>query len=169
MTVAEGGQPMRILGIDPGSRFTGWGLVEQARNKPTYLASGTIRLKADAPLAERLVALARELEALLIAHAPDTCAVEQIFAARNVRSALVLGHARGVILQIVSSRGIPVLEYTPTQVKQAVTGAGRADKTQVQKMVSLLLSRRESLQEDEADALAVALTHAALSRIRLHP
>ncbi|MDH4248960.1 MAG: crossover junction endodeoxyribonuclease RuvC [Deltaproteobacteria bacterium] len=158
---------MRILGIDPGSRFTGWGLVEQVRNTPSYLASGTIRLKPDAPLAERLVVLARELEAVLETHRPETCALEQIFSARNARSALVLGHARGVILQTVATRSIPVMEYTATQVKQAVTGTGRAGKSQVQKMVSLLLSRREALQEDEADALAVALTHAAMSRIRL--
>ncbi len=101
------------------------------------------------------------MEALLAAHRPDQCAIERIFTARNARSALVLGHARGVILCALARRGVALHEYTPTQVKQAVVGAGRADKAQVQRMVRVLLGHHGALAEDESDALAVALTHAA--------
>jgi crossover junction endodeoxyribonuclease RuvC len=159
---------MRILGIDPGSRFTGWGLLHREGNRTDYLASGTLRLDARAPLPERLLRLSRGVEALLAEHRPDACALEQIFTARNARSALVLGHARGVIVCAVASHGVALHEYTPAQVKQAVVGAGRAEKWQVAQMVAVLLGLRgasgHALQEDEADALAIALTHAAASR-----
>ena len=164
---------MRILGIDPGSRFTGWGLLQREGNRTRYLASGTLRLRREDSLPERLVQLSAGIEALLAEHRPDQCALEQIFTAKNARSALVLGHARGVIVCAVARRGVPLHEYTAGQVKQAVVGAGRASKDQVQQMVDLLLGRRggndngHALQEDEADALAVALTHAAASRQHL--
>jgi crossover junction endodeoxyribonuclease RuvC len=173
---------MRILGIDPGSRFTGWGLVEREGNRTHYLASGTLRLDPAQPLAQRLVQLSTGLERLLAEHRPDVCALEQIFTAKNARSALVLGHARGVILCALAARGLATHEYTPAQVKQAVVGQGRASKHQMQQMVALLLGRRGTaggtasgsraglLQEDEADALAVALTHAAAARgLRIAP
>lgn len=153
---------MRILGIDPGSRFTGWGLLEQERNRSTYLASGTLRLGEGKALSARLVALAQGIERIMDEYRPDQCALEQIFTARNARSALVLGHARGVILCGLARTGLPLFEYSPTQVKQAVSGAGRASKDQINKMVAMLLGRKETLQEDEADALAVALTHSAM-------
>ena len=167
---------MRILGIDPGSRFTGWGLLQREGNRTRYLCSGTLRLRREDSLPERLVQLSDGIEALLAEHRPDQCALEQIFTAKNARSALVLGHARGVIVCAVARQGLPVHEYTPAQVKQAVVGVGRASKEQMQQMVALLLglrageagpepSRRgRGLQEDEADALAVALTHAAAAR-----
>lgn len=158
---------MLILGIDPGSRHTGWGLLQRDNHQYRYLASGHLNLKASAPLSTRLVTLAEKLEALLAEYHPQACALEQIFTARNARSALVLGHARGVILCSVTRGGIPVHEYSPTQVKQAVVGAGRASKDQVQKMVGVLLGHQARFQEDEADALAVALTHAAASRLRI--
>lgn len=158
---------MLILGIDPGSRRTGWGLLDRDNRHCRYLASGHLNLNAAAPLATRLVTLAEGLEALLGEYRPEVCALEQIFFARNARSALVLGHARGVILCSVTRGGIPVHEYSPTQVKQAVVGAGRASKDQIQQMVGVLLGRRTQYQEDEADALAVALTHAAASRLKI--
>jgi crossover junction endodeoxyribonuclease RuvC len=150
-----------ILGIDPGSRRTGWGLVRKQGHRTEHVASGTIRLDESAALPERLLALDRALEALLAQHAADACALEQIFSAKSARSALVLGHARGVIIAAVARRGIPLHEYTPAEVKQAVVGSGRADKQQVARMVAVLLNHREPLQEDQADALAVAITHGA--------
>lgn len=157
---------MIVLGIDPGSRFTGWGLLHREGNSYRYLASGTLRLNGSSPLSERLLRLSTGLESLLAEHQPDQCAVERIFTARNAHSALVLGHARGVILCEIAKRGLPLHEYTPTQVKQSVAGAGRADKSQIQQMVGVLLGRRNVVyQEDEADALAIALTHAAASRL----
>jgi crossover junction endodeoxyribonuclease RuvC len=152
---------MLILGIDPGSRRTGWGLVRREGNRHTCVDSGTIRLDETAPLPQRLLALDRAVEALLAQRRPGTAALEQIFSAKNARSALVLGHARGVIVAAIARRGIPLFEYTPAQVKQAVAGTGRADKQQIARMVAVLLNHRVPLQEDEADALAVAITHAA--------
>ena len=150
---------MVILGIDPGSRFTGWGIVEHAGSRTTYRASGVFRLGSERPLADRLLTLSREMDAMLEAHQPEQCAIEQIFTARNARSALVLGHARGVILATLAARGVIIAEYSATQIKQSVVGKGRASKDQVQQMVAVLLGRREKMMEDEADALAVALTH----------
>lgn len=155
---------MIVLGIDPGSRRTGWGLIDHQGQASRHLASGTFRLGAERPLAERLCVLAEALDAVLERHRPEACAVEQIFTARNARSALVLGHARGVVLYGVARRGIAVHEYSASRVKQTVVGMGRANKTQVQQMVKVLLGYRGALAEDEADALALALTHGAASR-----
>jgi crossover junction endodeoxyribonuclease RuvC len=154
---------MLILGLDPGSRITGWGLVRQDGPRTVHVASGALRLDADAPLPERLADLTARLEGILARHRPQQAALEQIFYAKNARSALVLGHARGAILATLARTGLPVSEYTPAQVKQAVTGAGRADKGQVQRMVAVLLNHRAPMTEDESDALAVALTHGALA------
>lgn len=156
---------MMILGIDPGSRFTGWGLLNQNGNRNEYLASGTLRLGTQTSLSARLLKLDTEIEALLERYRPDHCAVEQIFIAKNARSALVLGHARGVILCAMAREGVALHEYTPTQVKSAIVGVGRAPKSQIQLMVGALLNHKGALQEDEADALAVALTHAVFSRV----
>jgi crossover junction endodeoxyribonuclease RuvC len=156
---------MLILGIDPGSRFTGWGLLRNSHGRHEYLSSGTLRLDPGKPLAQRLLLLDQGLEALLTQYRPEHCALEQIFTARNARSALVLGHARGVIMCAMARQGVALHEYSPAQVKQAVVGVGRAGKDQIQRMVALLLGRHEGFQEDEADALAVALTHAAVSRL----
>jgi len=156
---------LRVLGIDPGSRVTGWGVVTHAAGQSRRVASGTLRLNATRPLPERLLRLAEGLDALLAEHRPDRLAVERIFAARNVRSALVLGHARGVILLSAARAGVPVSEYTPAEVKQAVVGGGRAPKAQVMRMVGMLLGHAAPLAEDEADALAIALTHAAFARL----
>jgi crossover junction endodeoxyribonuclease RuvC len=156
---------MRILGIDPGSRRTGWGLVSHAGNRSEYLDSGALKLGDEAPLAERLLRLSREMEGLLAKYRPDHCAVERIFTGKNARSALVLGHARGVILCAMAREGVALHEYTPTEIKHAIVGRGRATKSQIQLMVNALLKHNGALQEDEADALAVALTHAAFSGV----
>ena len=153
---------LRILGIDPGSRKTGYGLIEHSGNRTRYLASGCIKLNVKETLAERLHQLSSELDKLIEEFQPDCGAVEKIFFAKNAQSALTLGHARGVILLKFSERQLAIHEYQALKVKQTVVGVGRADKNQVQHMVKILLNLQNKLQEDEADALAVAITHAHL-------
>ena len=155
---------LRILGIDPGSRKTGYGFIEHSGNKSRHLDSGYIRLNEKDTLSERLFILSRELGKIIDRLNPNCGAIEKIFYAKNAQSALSLGHARGVILLKFSERELPVHEYQALKVKQTVVGAGRADKSQVQHMVKILLKINDSLQEDQADALAVALTHAHLWR-----
>lgn len=155
-------ETLRILGIDPGSRKTGYGLIETTGNRIRHLASGCIRLNAKHPLSDRLSILSRELEKLIEEFRPDCGVVEKIFFAKNAQSALTLGHARGVILLKFSERNLPIHEYQTLKIKQTVVGVGRADKDQVQHMVKILLNLQNKLQEDEADALAVAITHAHL-------
>ncbi|MEM7248031.1 MAG: crossover junction endodeoxyribonuclease RuvC [Acidobacteriota bacterium] len=159
---------MKILGIDPGSRVTGWGLLESDGWEITHLDHGTLRCRPDEELATRLVRIADGIAELLREHRPEALAVEQVFTSKNARSALVLGHARGVILLEAARAGLVPAEYAATQVKSAVTGSGRADKRQVQAGVStqLLLSRAPA--SDAADALAIALTHAAQLRLNRH-
>jgi len=154
-----------VLGIDPGSRKTGWGVVRHRAGKSETVALGTIALGEKPPLPERLVALADALDAILREHRPEACAVERIFHARNARSALVLGHARGVVLCQIARAGVHLFEYTPTQVKQAVVGTGGASKTQVARMVRMLLGHAAAIEENAADALALALTHAAAAKL----
>jgi crossover junction endodeoxyribonuclease RuvC len=155
-------ETLRILGIDPGSRKTGYGLIENTGNRIRHLASGCIRLNAKHPLSDRLSILSRELEQLIEEFRPDCGVVEKIFFAKNAQSALTLGHARGVILLKFSERNLPIHEYQTLKIKQTVVGVGRADKDQVQHMVKILLNLQNKLQEDEADSLAVAITHAHL-------
>ena len=155
-------ETLRILGIDPGSRKTGYGLIENTGNRIRHLASGCIRLNAKHPLSDRLSILSRELEQLIEEFRPDCGVVEKIFFAKNAQSALTLGHAHGVILLKFSERNLPIHEYQTLKIKQTVVGVGRADKDQVQHMVKILLNLQNKLQEDEADALAVAITHAHL-------
>ena len=155
-------ETLRILGIDPGSRKTGYGLIENTGNRTRHLASGCIRLNAKHPLSDRLSMLSKELEQLIEEFRPDCGVVEKIFFAKNAQSALTLGHARGVILLKFSERNLPIHEYQTLKIKQTVVGVGRADKDQVQHMVKILLNLQNKLQEDEADALAVAITHAHL-------
>jgi crossover junction endodeoxyribonuclease RuvC len=152
----------RILGIDPGSVVTGYGVIESEAGRMTYVGSGCIRLPSTA-LAERLRTLYCELGELIGKYRPDRMAVEEVFVSRNASSALKLGHARGAILCVGAAAGLPIAEYSTTEVKQAVTGTGRAEKLQVQHMVKVLLGLRGRLQADEADALAVAVCHANCS------
>lgn len=154
---------MLILGIDPGSRTTGYGVVEMREGRSRWIASGCIRLQG-AALAERLCSLLEGLEQVLETHAPDVVAVEQVFMHRNADSALKLGQARGAAVGLVARRGLPVYEYTPAQIKKTIVGRGNAAKAQVQHMICAMLGLDRAPQEDAADALAVALCHAHLSQ-----
>jgi crossover junction endodeoxyribonuclease RuvC len=151
---------MRILGIDPGSRITGFGLIEKDGNRLIHVDNGAIFTRSDAPLSNRLKTIYDGLTEVIADHAPTMVAVERIFVAKNALSALKLGHARGVAMLAGVNAGLPVAEYTAVEVKQAVVGYGKAAKTQVQQMVRVLLNLPEIAQEDASDALAVAICHA---------
>ena len=152
---------MIIIGIDPGSRITGYGIIENLDNRNRYLGSGVIDLRESTPLAERLLILDEKLHAILEKFQPDNGSLEAIFFAKNVKSALILGHARGVALLQLARHHLPIYEYTPLQVKQTLVGFGRASKEQVQHMVRILLNRPQiPMGDDESDALAIAITHA---------
>jgi crossover junction endodeoxyribonuclease RuvC len=153
---------VRILGIDPGSNATGYGVVSIEGSSLRRLGGGTIRTRGDS-LGARLAHLQRELARLIGELAPEVAALESVFTAKSARSALVLGHARGVALAACASAGLDTGEYSPSQVKVAVTGFGRAEKSQVARMVQRLLGLTAPPPPDEADALAVALCH-GLSR-----
>ena len=149
----------RILGIDPGSRVTGYGVIESDGVRSVHIASGCIRVEGES-LADRLGMIFREVGAVAASHSPVEMAIEQVFMSRNADSALKLGQARGAAICAGVMADLPVAEYTPRAIKQAVVGTGGADKEQVQHMVRMLLGLRESLASDQADALAVALCHA---------
>ncbi len=155
---------MRVLGLDPGTARLGWGIVEGAE-EPRAVAYGTLTTPAGRPLAGRLHALFCELRTLVARYTPDTAALEELFFARNVRTAFAVGQARGMALVALAEAGLAVHEYSPLEVKQAVTGYGRADKAQVQEMVRALLNLAEVPRPDDAaDALAVALCHLHAAR-----
>ncbi len=154
---------MRILGIDPGSRRTGFGIIDMQDGRTAWVGSGYIRLQGD-DLAMRLCSLVESLQEILEIHRPETLAIEQVFMYRNADSALKLGQARGAAIGIIASRGLPVSEYTATQIKKAIVGKGNARKDQVQHMVTAMLNLSATPQEDAADALAVALCHAHTAR-----
>lgn len=147
-----------ILGIDPGSRVTGYGLVRVEGNRSAYVASGEVRVEGET-LAQKLHHIFTALSAVIEIHAPDEAAVEQVFMHRNPDSALKLGQARGAAICALAAHGLPVAEYTPQEIKRAVVGGGRAVKEQVQHMVKALLNLSEISSADAADALAVALCH----------
>jgi crossover junction endodeoxyribonuclease RuvC len=151
--------PVRIIGIDPGSRVTGYGVIEAAAGRQRVVAFGRICTESG-ELPQRLLQIQSELAAVLREHAPSEAAVEQVFVKRNVATALVLGQARGVALCTAAAAGVSVTEYAATRIKQAVTGSGRAEKPQVAHMVKLLLKLPSAPPSDAADALAVALCHA---------
>ncbi|HEY2433851.1 MAG TPA: crossover junction endodeoxyribonuclease RuvC [Vicinamibacterales bacterium] len=151
---------MRIFGIDPGSERTGYGCVETDGRRHRLLACGAITAPASASFAVRLQHIQQGLLRLLAEQQPDCVAVEDIFYARNVRSALRLGHARGVALVAAAAAGVPIAEYSPAEIKRAVVGFGRAEKPQVGQMVKLLLGLDAAPSpHDAADALAVAICH----------
>jgi len=150
---------MRILGIDPGSRFTGFGVIDTEGTRLSYLASGCIRI-TDTELPDRLRTIFDGLTEIVRTHQPDLVAIERVFMARNADSALKLGQARGAAITAVIQHELPVAEYTALQIKQAVVGNGHAGKEQVQHMVRALLSLSGTPQADAADALACAICHA---------
>ena len=151
---------MRILGIDPGTRITGYGIVEKIGNRLRHVDNGAIYTRSGDELALRLQTIHHGLGEVITRYAPEAVAVEQIFVAKNALSALKLGHARGAALLAGVNAGLPVYEYTAMQVKSAVVGYGRAGKGQVQQMVRALMNLPEIAQEDASDALAVAICHA---------
>ena len=155
---------MLIIGLDPGLGTTGWGLVSKLGSRLTHVANGQVRTDPTAPLAERLVTLDRELTDVILAHRPDTSAVEEVFVNVNPQSTLKLGHARGVCLLALARAGVPVNEYATRLVKKAIVGTGGAEKAQVQAMLRVLLPGVTLAGADAADALAVAIAHAHLVR-----
>jgi crossover junction endodeoxyribonuclease RuvC len=156
-------KPVRILGIDPGSRITGYGIIDFHLNHSRHVASGCIHIDGK-DLAARLRAIFEGITAIVDSEGPAELAVEQVFFHRNAASALKLGQARGAALMAGVTKGLPLFEYTPNEVKQAVTGRGHAPKEQVQHMIKMLLCLRELPASDAADALAVAICHGHTSQ-----
>lgn len=150
---------MRILGIDPGSRRTGFGIIERSGSRCLGVEYGTLNLGAG-DMHARLLSLHRRLDELIRRARVDALAVESVFQGRNPSSALKLGQARGVVLVVAGLNGVEIAEYAPAQVKQAVTSSGRAEKEQVQRMVQMILGLSSPPPQDAADALAVAICHA---------
>jgi crossover junction endodeoxyribonuclease RuvC len=150
---------MRILGVDPGSLITGYGLIQMEGPKLQHVSHGIIRLPAKKEMSERLLKIYEELSQIILQHSPHVLAVEKVFVAKNAAAALKLGHARGVVLLAGAQYQLPVFEYSALQVKSAVVGYGKADKTQVQQMTRALLKLPTIAQPDASDALAVAICH----------
>lgn len=156
---------MRIIGLDPGTATTGYGIIDVIDREPQVVVWGTIRTSADDETPRRLQIIYEALVDLLQEHKPDAAAIEEVFFGRNITTAISVGQARGVLILALANAGLPVAEYSPPKVKDAVTGYGKADKHQVQLMVRNLLSLEETPRPDDAaDGLAVALTHYQHSR-----
>jgi crossover junction endodeoxyribonuclease RuvC len=158
---------MLTLGIDPGTRKLGWGVVESVGAKLRHVAHGVITLDADQPLAERLVVLASELSRVVTQHRPQVGSVESLFFAKDAQAAAKLGHARGVVLYCLAREQIPVAEYAPARVKRTIAGSGQAGKSQVAKVVQSLLRLASVPPADAADALAIAITHLRVAPVTL--
>lgn len=150
---------MRVIGIDPGTTVTGWGVVEFTGTTLRHVAHGCIRTTSQAALPQRLGTIFSEITHVIATHRPDEAAVEEIFVSVNVQSALKLGHARGVAIAAASHRALPLHEYNALAVKKAVVGYGRAEKRQMQEMVRILLGMEKNPPQDAADALGVAVCH----------
>jgi crossover junction endodeoxyribonuclease RuvC len=151
--------PLRVLGVDASLRSTGVGILDAAGSRLAPVYYGTIKNPPARPLSACLVHLQDEVDKLIRAHEPQAVAIEGVFYAKNVKTMLILSHARGAIIAQCARLGLPVYEYEPRRVKMAVAGFGGAEKAQVQKMVKTLLGLREEPQNDAADALALAITH----------
>ena len=149
---------LRIIGVDPGSRFTGYGVVDFERHCARRIASGCIRTD-NAPMADRLLQIHDNLKQIVATHQPQQMAIEKVFVHRNPGSALKLGQARGVAMLAGIASGLALYEYSPNEIKLALVGRGHADKSQINHMVRALLGLPKLLQEDEADALAIAICH----------
>jgi crossover junction endodeoxyribonuclease RuvC len=156
---------MRILGIDPGSVVTGYGVVERAGDRLVHVAHGTIRPTKGAPVHQRLGVVFREIARVIDEHQPDRAVIERVFVAASPRSALVLGQARGAALAALGSAGVPVAELSAREIKKAVVGTGAATKLQVQTMVAELLGLETRPASDAADALAGAICNANANRL----
>lgn len=150
----------RILGIDPGLQKCGWGVIESEGNRLRFIASGLIKTAASDPLGARLAHIHQQLHKAVETFSPDTAAIEETFVNKNPASALKLGQARGVAMAVPALHGLHVAEYSPNKIKKSVVGAGHADKNQIGAMIQILLPTCGQITADEADALAVAITHA---------
>ncbi len=157
---------MRIVGIDPGSLHLGWGVIEAQGTRIKAIDYGTIDLPSSMALSDRLVQIDLKLAVILSDYKPETASIETLFFAKNVQSAVKLGHARGVILLALAKAGLPIFEYEPRLVKRTVVGSGAADKAQVARVIQSLLGLPELPRTDEADALAIAITHSRASHLQ---
>jgi len=151
---------IRILGIDPGLRRTGWGVIDVDGNRLIYVGCGSVESRESLPLSERLLAIHEGLLKVMSEHGPMEAAIEQTFVNKDGAGTLKLGQARGVAMLVPAMSGIPVAEYAPNQVKKTVVGAGHADKNQIRVMLGVLLPKAQPATPDAADALAIAITHA---------
>jgi len=157
---------MIIIGIDPGTRHLGWGVISVKGNRLSHVAHGTIDADVRAPLAERLATMDDGVRAALARYTPEEAGVEALFFAKDASAAAKLGHARGVVLLALHRAGVAVHEYPPATVKRAIGAHGRADKSQIAAMVRAMLALREIPQADAADALAIAITHVQFAPMR---
>ena len=153
-------RPIRILGIDPGLRRTGWGVVAIDGNRLSFLACGSLATSDKAGLAERLVVIHDGLRKVVADYAPDEAAVENTFVNKDAAATLKLGQARGIAMLVPACAGIPVAEYAPNLVKKTIVGAGHSEKAQIRMMIGVLLPKADPQTEDAADALAIAVCHA---------
>jgi crossover junction endodeoxyribonuclease RuvC len=153
-------QAIRILGIDPGLRRTGWGLIEADGNRLIHVACGSVATSDKAALAERLVAIHDGLKAVIERYRPNEAAVEVTFVNSNAATTLALGQARGIAVLVPAQAGLVVAEYAPNLVKKSIVGTGHGEKAQVRMMIGILLPKAAPQSEDAADALAIAVTHA---------
>lgn len=158
---------MKILGIDPGLLHTGWAVIERDGLSRHYIASGVILPPAKLPLPERLDFIFRGVSELCKNFAPDVCSIEIIFSNKNPKTTLLLGHARAAAIVAVANNNVPVFEYEPNIIKKALTGAGHADKEQIYKMLSILLPAAKPKTADESDAIAIAMTHANMTKFNV--
>ncbi len=156
-----------VLGLDPGSRHFGWGVVRRDGTRLSHVAHGVVHTDVSAPLADRLVTIERELARVVAAYEPEGASVEGLFFAKDAQAAAKLGHARGAALLVCARAGLAIAEYPPARVKRTITGSGAADKRQMAQMMRVLLRLRDAPPSDAADALALAVTH--LSRSPLRP
>jgi crossover junction endodeoxyribonuclease RuvC len=153
-------RPIRILGIDPGLRRTGWGVIETSGNRLSFIACGSVEPDTKMDLARRLVGIHDGLAEILAKFSPDEAAVEQTFVNRDAAATLKLGQARGIAMLVPAKAGVSVAEYAPNLVKKTIVGAGHAEKAQIRMMIGMLLPKADPQSEDAADALAIAVTHA---------
>jgi len=158
-TTGAAAKATTVLGVDPGTLATGWGLVKSDGRALTLVATGIIRTKPKDPLWDRLALIHDAIAAIATEHKPDALSLEQCFVSKNVQSALKLGHTRGVIMVAARKTGAEVFEYAPSQVKSAVTGSGKAEKHQVAEMIRILLGLQKAPPSDASDALAAAICH----------
>ena len=162
-------EAIRIIGLDPGLRQAGWGIVDSIGNSLSHVADGVVAADPELPLADRLLFIHSELTRIIAAFKPGEAAIEETFVSKDARATLRLGQARGVAILAPAAAGIPLAEYAPNQIKKSVVGVGHADKAQIHHMVRVLLPKARPESPDAADALAIAICHAhhRASRLRL--